>query len=138
VDVERPGYLPPADIAARLATSHVFVSVRDRVSPRSGSTASAFACGLPVVGFVGRETCGAVTRGGVLLAPEWDADAVAALVEEVADSDKLRAELATRSREAYEKLYSWTVHGPRIARFLYGEPDGPSSRATQAPGESAP
>lgn len=122
VDVDRPGYLEPDELGGRLVASHAFVMVRAGLSTRNSSTASALACGLPVVGYEGPET-GAPLRDAAVIVPRAAGAPVPvpALVQallEIAHDPYRRAELSSSSHRVYDQHYAWDVVAEQVAALL--------------------
>lgn len=107
-----------AEVAAKLAASHVFVAYRYGLSARSGSLAAAVACELPVVGFVGSETGEGMVELGAVLLPDYSPDGLASAVADLSRDPERQASLAAINGRAADTLYSWAVIGARVAAVL--------------------
>jgi glycosyltransferase involved in cell wall biosynthesis len=118
VELSVKGVIEPAEVVERLRACDVLLFVRGNVSTRRGSAIAGIACGLPVIAFCGGETAAPITEAGVVLVdPDALGDLNAALVRVLADRS-YRGELAGRSREAYQKYFSWTRIANRVAGLL--------------------
>jgi glycosyltransferase involved in cell wall biosynthesis len=92
--------------------------VRGHISTRRGSAIAAIACGLPIVCYSGPETTWPITEAGILAVPYGKRDALAKALEIVLRDDRLRRTLAERSRDAYEKYFSWAAITEQFAEAL--------------------
>jgi len=118
VRLEVHGVLPPAEVSDRLASADVQLFVRGGVSTRRTSAIAGLACGLPIVGFAGRETSFPITEAGVQLVPVGDVDGLARELVEVLRDRELREHLARRSREAVQQYFSWAAIANRYLEML--------------------
>jgi glycosyltransferase involved in cell wall biosynthesis len=109
------GILPEEIVANHIADADVLLFVRGHLTGRRSSALAGIACGLPIVGFAGPETCSPLTEAGVELAPAWDRDALAGALMRVLSDDVWRQELCERSRRAQEEYFSWEKIAERFA-----------------------
>jgi glycosyltransferase involved in cell wall biosynthesis len=116
VDVEFEGVVPEPRVSEVLSGGDVFLFLRSGVSSRRSTVVAALAHGLPIVGYQGAETGWPVTEAGLALADHGDDAGVAQLLVELAEDQEKRSELAARSRQAFDKYFSWS----RIADVLQG------------------
>lgn len=112
------GVLPAEEVRARLAGADVLLFVRGPISSRRGSAIAGIVCGLPVVGYRGRETAPPLTDAGVLLAENNDREALAQALTRVLTDGPLHQELRQRSLEATAKHFSWDAIAEQFARAL--------------------
>ncbi len=118
VDLFVEGVVAPEQVVQRLSACDVLLFVRGPISSRRGSAIAAIACGLPVIAFPGSETAAPITEAGLLLVqPNRPEEIRDALVRVLSDS-ALRADLASRSRVAYQQYFSWDAIAGRFAAFL--------------------
>jgi glycosyltransferase involved in cell wall biosynthesis len=118
VELSVEGVLPNVQVVRRLCACDVLLFVRGGISSRRGSALAGIACGLPVIAYRSSETAAPVTDAGVLLVTEDNqAEMNAALVRVLSDAG-YRAELASRSRAAYQAHFSWPVIAARFAALL--------------------
>jgi len=118
VEVCVQGVLPPEKVFAELSASDVLLFVRGQISSRRGSAIAGIACGLPVIAYRGPETAAPITDAGVVLvSPENPAELGAELARVVSDT-AFRESLAARSRDAYEKYFSWQAIAAQFAALL--------------------
>ncbi len=107
VEVDEPGFLSPNELADRLAASHVFLSVREGLTPRSGAVAAALACELPVVGTVGSETTEPLTDAGILTSANRDWDGIAQHIKTLHSDPQLQLRLSRQSAKVASQSYTW-------------------------------
>jgi glycosyltransferase involved in cell wall biosynthesis len=118
VDVQVRGVLPAEEVVAELVSSDVLLFVRGRISTRRGSAIAGIACGLPVIAEAGPESLGPVEEAGVVkIAPDRPGEFAEALLRVLTDPS-YRAQLAERSRVAYEKYFSWQAIAASYAEQL--------------------
>ncbi len=118
VELSVEGVLDPAQVVARLCACDVLLFVRGGISSRRGSAIAGIACGLPVIAFSGSETAAPITDAGVLLIPaDAPAELSPALLGVLRDP-ALRAQLALRSRAAYQTYFAWPAIASRLAALL--------------------
>lgn len=114
VEIVSLGLLSPQQVSHTLARADVLLSIRGQVSTRRGNAIAGIACGLPVVCYSGPETAWPITEAGILTVPLGDRQALAGMLENLLMDETLRKKMAERSRQAYEKYFSW---GAIVARF---------------------
>jgi glycosyltransferase involved in cell wall biosynthesis len=118
VDLLIEGVVEPHVVLKRLASCGVLFFVRGHISSRRGSAIAGIACGLPIIAVPGSETAPPITDAGVILIPPDHPEQLnEALVRVLADPD-YRAELAARSRAAYQEHFSWIAIARRFAAVL--------------------
>jgi glycosyltransferase involved in cell wall biosynthesis len=118
VELSVEGVLPNVQIVRRLCACDVLLFARGGISSRRGSALAGIACGLPVIAYSGSETAAPVTYAGVVLVTENNqAEMNSALVRVLSDA-VYRAELASRSRAAYQAHFSWSVIAARFGALL--------------------
>lgn len=118
VEIESLGLISPVEVRNSLSRSDVQLFVRGHISTRRGSAIAAIACGLPIVCYSGPETTWPITEAGILAVPYGKRDALAKALEIVLRDDRLRRTLAERSRDAYEKYFSWAAITEQFAEAL--------------------
>jgi len=118
VEIESLGLLSPEQVSQTLARADVLLSIRGQVSTRRGNAIAGIACGLPVVCYSGPETGWPITDAGILAVPLGDRKALAGAMENLLLDESLRRTLAERSRQAYEKYFSWAAIVERFATEL--------------------
>jgi len=115
VELQVSGILPQGEIAQRLASCDVMLFVRGEISNQRGSALAGVACGLPVAGYRGPNTCFPITEAGVELAPLNDRAALAEALCRALQSRPCWRELHERSRRAYADFFSWDRIAERYA-----------------------
>jgi glycosyltransferase involved in cell wall biosynthesis len=115
VEIETLGLISPDEVPRTLARADVLLFVRGHISSRRGSAIAGIAGGLPVVCYSGPDTDWPVTEAGILAAPMGDRQALAGGLENVLSDASLRRSLSERSRQAYEKYFSWAAITARFA-----------------------
>jgi len=118
VELRVLGILPADQVVKELCDSDVLLFVRGGISTRRGSAIAGIACGLPVIGFEGRETAPPLTEAGVVLVDAQNQPALGEAVRRVLTDPDYRAALADRSRSAYEKYFAWGAIAARYEEFL--------------------
>jgi glycosyltransferase involved in cell wall biosynthesis len=114
------GVLPANEVREHLTQADVLLFVRGPISSRRGSAIAGIACGLPVVGYRGRETAPPITEAGVLLVESDDRDALADSLVRVLTNQKLYAELSQRSLTTAKKYFSWDSIAAQFAQVFAG------------------
>jgi glycosyltransferase involved in cell wall biosynthesis len=118
VDVQVQGVLPAEQVVSELCSADVMLFMRGAISTRRGSAIAGIACGLPVIAERGPETSGPIEEAGVVLvSAEKPGEFGDALLQVLANRD-YRATLATRSRIAQDKYFSWPAIAARYAEEL--------------------
>jgi glycosyltransferase involved in cell wall biosynthesis len=130
VELSVEGLVEDSQLVERLRACDVLLFVRGPISSRRSSAIAGIACGLPIVAFEGSETAAPITEAGVVLVPFSEekneisgarqSRLNAALLRVLSDAG-YRAELAARSRAAYEKFFSWPSIAARFAKALKGQ-----------------
>lgn len=118
VDIDALGLISIEEISQTLAASEVQLYVRGDISTRRTTAIAGLACGLPIVAYAGTETGHPIPEAGVLLVPEGDRSAIAEALTRVLTDDKLRLELHQRSKDAYQKYFSWDAIADRFCQEL--------------------
>jgi glycosyltransferase involved in cell wall biosynthesis len=118
IEIKSLGLLPPAAVSRTLSGADVLLFVRGQISTRRGSAIAGIASGLPIVCYSGSETCWPITEAGISAVPLGDREALAVALETVLSDGALRALLAGRSRQAYEKYFSWAAIVERFVEEL--------------------
>jgi glycosyltransferase involved in cell wall biosynthesis len=119
VAVHVQGVLPPEQVFEELSSSDVLLFVRGVISSRRGSAIAGIACGLPVIAYEGPETAAPITDAGVVLVPQGNPAALGEALTRVLTDAAFRESLAERSRDAYEKYFSWQAIAARYAEALH-------------------
>ena len=118
IEIESLGLLSSEQVRQTLARADALLSIRGMVSTRRGNAIAGIACGLPVVCYSGPETAWPITDAGILTVPLGDRQALAAALENLLSDEPFRRRLAERSREAYEKYFSWPAIIERFSAEL--------------------
>jgi len=124
VEIESLGLLSPEQVSQTLARADVLLSIRGQVSTRRGNAIAGIAFGLPVVCYSGPETAWPITEAGILSVPLGDRQALAGALESLLADEPFRRKLAERSRQAYEKYFSWNAIVERFAAELHLRDEG--------------
>ncbi len=119
VEIESLGLLSPEQVSQTLARADVLLSIRGQVSTRRGNAIAGIACGLPVACYSGPDTAWPITEAGILTVPLDDRQALAGALESLLSDESFRGKLAERSRQAYEKYFSWAAIVERFAAELH-------------------
>jgi glycosyltransferase involved in cell wall biosynthesis len=114
------GLLPAEEITRTLSQADALLFVRGHVSGRRTTAIAGIACGLPVVGYSGKETGFPITEAGVLLVPQGDREALAEALTQVLTDENLWWELHQRSKEAQRRYFSWDAIAGRFGEVLKG------------------
>jgi glycosyltransferase involved in cell wall biosynthesis len=112
VILEVLGVVAPSEIVLRLSSSDVLLCVRGAVTSARSSALAGVACGLPIVGYRGRDTAFPITEAGVELVEYGNLQALGLALDRVLTDDRHREELRSRSSQAYQQHYCWV----KIAR----------------------
>jgi glycosyltransferase involved in cell wall biosynthesis len=107
VTLEVLGIVAPSEIALRLLSSDVLLFVRGAVTGARSSALAGVACGLPIVGYRGRDTTFPITEAGVELVEYGNLQALGLALDRVLTDDRYREELRLRSSQAYQQYYCW-------------------------------
>ncbi len=118
VQLSVEGVVEPEQVVNRLAACNVLLFVRNGISSRRGSAIAGIAAGLPIIAYQNSETAPPVTDAGVVLvSPGQPSELNDALVRVLRDAN-LRAELAARSRAAYQAHFAWPAIAERFVELL--------------------
>jgi len=118
VETSVEGILRPDQVVERLQACDLLLFIRGPISSRRSSALAGIACGLPTIAFEGPETAPPITDAGVVLVAENKPDELNAALVHVLSDDLYRAELAARSRLAYQAYFSWPAIAAQIATLL--------------------
>jgi glycosyltransferase involved in cell wall biosynthesis len=118
VELSVEGVVDPDGVVQRLLACDVLLFVRGPISSRRSSAISAIACGLPIIAYSGTETAAPVTEAGVILVPVDQPDQIQAALIRVLSDPPFRADLAARSRLAYQNHFAWSAIAARFAALL--------------------
>jgi len=118
VEIDVLGLISTEEISQTLAASDVQLYVRGDISTRRTTAIAGLACGLPIVAYAGTETGHPIPEAGVLLVPEGDRATLAEALTRVLTDEKLRLELHQRSKDAYQKYFSWDAIADRFCKDL--------------------
>ncbi len=124
------GILPGAEVSRLLASSDVLLFVRGPLSTRRGSGLAAVACGVPLVGYGGRDTTFPLTEAGAVVVPEGDRDALSAALLQVLAEDELRSALREKSLKAHAAWFSWEAIARKMLESLAAAPRPIPPKAT--------
>lgn len=111
------GEVSAAEIAEQLQGAAIFLVLREEISSRRTTIASALSAGLPIVGSRGPQTGFPVTEAGVILTDGTPSGYICALDLLLGDAAE-RARLGARSRVAYEKHFAWAKIAAEIEAVL--------------------
>ncbi len=136
IKIESLGVLSPIDVSRALARADVLLFVRGQISSRRGSAIAGIASGLPIVCYSGPDTAWPITEAGILAVPLGDRKALADALETVLSDAPLRKQLGERSRQAYEKYFSWTAITGRFSSALGALPAEKGSGLTKKQSDS--
>ena len=114
------GLLPAEGITQTLSQADALLFVRGHVSGRRTTAIAGIACGLPIVGYAGKETGFPILEAGVMLVPEGDREALAAALTRVLTDEGLWWELHRRSQEAQRRYFSCDAIAERFLEVLEG------------------
>jgi len=114
------GLLPAEEITRTLSQADALLFVRGHVSGRRTTAIAGIACGLPVVGYLGKETGFPITEAGILLIPQGNREALAEALTQVLTDENLWWELHQRSKEAQRRYFSWDAIAGRFGEVLKG------------------
>lgn len=118
VEISVEGLLEESQLLERLSASDVLLFVRGTISSRRSSAIAGIACGLPVIAFSGSETAAPVTEAGVVLVEQESQDELNAALLHILSTPARRAELASRSRRAFSRHFSWASIASLYVSFL--------------------
>jgi len=118
VELSVEGVVEPGQVVEKLSACDVLLFVRGPISSRRSSAIAGIACGLPVIAFSGSETAPPITDAGVLLIPSDKPDQFSVGLVRILSEPAYRADLAARSRSAYQSHFSWSAIAARFATLL--------------------
>jgi glycosyltransferase involved in cell wall biosynthesis len=121
--VEIKGVLTARELSDYLSRSDLFISTLDcGPSGRRGSLAAALAHGLPIVAFEGYERDPFFRNNdNIVLVPKGDVSALTRAIRRLIEDDDMRARLAFRARETYDKYLSWERIADRWSAILHDQ-----------------
>jgi glycosyltransferase involved in cell wall biosynthesis len=124
VEVKVMGIISAEEIVRVLGASDVLLFARGPISSNRGSAIAGIACGLPVIAQDGPVTSPWIKEAGVVLVPsDRGADFGVALAR-VLSEPEYRAALATRSRNAQVRYFSWAAIAAKYAIAMGKEKPG--------------
>jgi glycosyltransferase involved in cell wall biosynthesis len=112
------GILPSEEVGQVLSNSDVSLFVRGPLSTQRGSAIASIACGVPLVAYAGQRLPQPFMQAGVVTADCGDYEALAAATVKVLTDGGLWLELHDRSRNSYDKYFSWSVIANRFMSVL--------------------
>jgi glycosyltransferase involved in cell wall biosynthesis len=112
------GVIEPSVAVQKLQACTLLLFVRGNISSRRSSAIAAVACSLPIIAFSGSETASPLSDAGVVLIPPYEQDLLNEALVRVLSDPHYRAELAARSRSAYNEHFSWAAIARRYASML--------------------
>jgi len=118
VQVSVEGLLNAEQVMSRFANCSVLLFVRGGISTRRSSAIAGIAAGLPLVAYRNAETSPPVTDAGVLLTDFANPEELGNALLRVLSDSALRAELAARSRAAYQAHFAWPAIAKQFAPIL--------------------
>ena len=119
VNIEVLGIISSTEIVRRLSSSDVLLFVRGPVVGSRSSALAGVACGLPIIGYRGKDTGFPITEAGLELVDKGSGDTLGLALNRVLSDDRLRGDLSRKSHRAYTDHYSWE----RIAQAFVFELD---------------
>jgi len=119
VDVTVLGLLNGEQVVHELSAADVLLFLRGAISSRRSSAIAGIACGLPVVATSGSETAPPITSAGIALFSKEEKDEPGATLARVLGDDGYRAELAAKSRRAYNEYFSWSAIAKQYVDALF-------------------
>jgi glycosyltransferase involved in cell wall biosynthesis len=124
IEVKVMGIVSAEEIVHALGTSDVLLFARGPISSNRGSAIAGIACGLPVIAQDGPVTSPLMKEAGVVLVPsDRGVDFGTALADVLSDPE-YRASLATRSRNAQVRYFSWAAIAAKYAGAMRNEKSG--------------
>jgi glycosyltransferase involved in cell wall biosynthesis len=125
------GYLPEHDLFDLLRSADLYVMpLTDGISGRRSGPISALSAGTPVASTSGVATDPRIfVPGSVALAPAGNADALVAMVVDLARDPDARAMLRTAGQELFRSTFSWPVISQQWSTLLQCVLSGCPTRA---------
>jgi len=124
VEVRGYGLIPADQITRILCRADAMLFVRGSVSTRRGSAMAAIACGVPLVGYAGKETGPPLTDAGVVLVPEGDREGLVRALTRVLIDLRWWNSLRERNRWAQRTYFSWDRIADRLCQVLDSAGEG--------------
>lgn len=121
VELTALGLLSSEEIANTLFSADVLLYVRGEISTRRTTALAGLACGLPIVGYSGKETGSPIPEAGVKLVPEGDKVALAKALIQVLQDEQLWVSLHQRSLATYSCYFSYDAIAKRFLQVLTHE-----------------
>jgi glycosyltransferase involved in cell wall biosynthesis len=118
VELSVEGVVEPAQVVQKLSACDVLLFVRGGISSRRSSAIAGIACGLPLIAFSSSATAPPVTDAGVVLVPPDQLDQLNAALVRLLSDHVYRADLAARSRAAYQTHFVWSAIAVRFSALL--------------------
>jgi len=118
VEISVEGVAEAKRIVECLTACDVLLFVRKGISTRRSSGIAGIAAGLPIVAYRNAETSPPITDAGIVLVEESRAEEAGDALARILRDTNLRAELAARSRSAYEANFAWPAIAQRYAALL--------------------
>jgi len=118
VEISAEGVLDDQQVIERHCAADVLLFVRGAITTGRSSALAGIACGVPMIGYLGKQTAWPVTEAGVVFVTPGKPDELHdALVRVLSESD-LRASLRNRNRQVYREHFSWPAIAARFATLL--------------------
>jgi len=118
VQLSVEGLLDPEQVVNRLAACDVLLFVRKGISTRRSSAIAGIAAGVPMVAYKDAETAPPITDAGVILVDARQPESLGNSIVRVLSDPVLHEQLATRSRETYQKHFAWPAIAEKFAELL--------------------
>ena len=112
------GILSPQEVSTVLSTSNVSLFVRGPISTQRTTAIGSIANGVPLVAYASASLPTPFAEAGVVAVPCGDREALAGAVAKILTDDTFCHELQERSRQAYQKYFSWDAVAGQMTEFV--------------------
>jgi hypothetical protein len=112
------GILSPEEVRRVLSSSDVSLFVRGPLSTQRGSAIASIACAVPLLAYAGQRLPAPFSQAGVVTVSCGDCEGLATAAIKVLTDRGLWLELHQRSRDSYDKYFSWGVIASRFVSIL--------------------
>jgi glycosyltransferase involved in cell wall biosynthesis len=118
VELSAEGVLDDQQVIERICAADVMLFVRGAITSGRSSALAGIACGVPMIGYAGKQTAWPITEAGVVFVTPGNSDELHEALVRVLCEPELRANLRRRNNQVYREHFSWPAIATRFAALL--------------------
>ncbi len=118
VEISAEGVLDDQQVIERHCAADVLLFVRGGITSGRSSALAGIACGVPMIGYVGKQTAWPVSEAGVVFVTPGNSDELHEALVRVLCEPELRTELRRRNNQVYREHFAWSAIAARFAALL--------------------